>query len=295
MPETLHEYPLFAGSAVLGAVHLLTDDVAAHTHDFVELAVVGPGEGRHLTSRGEHALHHGDVIVLRPGAWHAFADCEDLTVANCCVSTRALRAELAGLREFPAYRRLLWTEPSAPGAYGVHVAGVDPAAATEAIAAIAALEGHLERNASPGRLLGHLATILGILADARVEADARAASRTPAAATSDDTAAHPAVLTCIASLEADPAKPWRLDDLAAAVTLDPAYLGRLFRKSTGLSPLDYLARLRAERAAALLANSDLPIARVGAEVGWPDPTYFARRFRTIAGLTPTEYRRRSAT
>jgi AraC-like DNA-binding protein len=284
MPETLHEYPLFAGSAVLGAVHRLTDDVAAHTHDFVELAVIGPGEGRHLTSRGEHALHHGDVIVLRPGAWHAFADCQDLTVANCCVSTRALRAELAGLREFPAYRRLLWTEPSAPGAYGVHVAAVDPIAATEAITAIASLEGYLERNSSPGRLLGHLATILGILADAR--ADTHLAV---------DTAAHPAVLTCIAGLEADPAKPWRLDDLAATVTLDPAYLGRLFRKSTGLSPLDYLARLRAERAAALLANSDLPIARVGAEVGWPDPTYFARRFRTIAGLTPTEYRRRSAT
>ena len=286
MPETLHEHPLFAGSAVLGAVHRLTDDVAAHTHDFVELAVVGPGEGFHQTSRGERPLRHGDVIVLRPGAWHAFTGCTDLTVANCCVSTRALRAELAGLREFPAYRRLLWTEPFAAGSYGVHVAAVEPAAATDAIAAIGALEGHLQDNGgSPGRLLGHLATVLGILADAR------AVTATPGV----DAAAHPAVLACIARLEADPAQPWRLDDLAAAVTLDPAYLGRLFRKTTGLSPLDYLARLRAERAAALLANSALPIARVGAEVGWPDPTYFARRFRTIAGLTPTEYRRRSAT
>lgn len=283
MPETLHEHALFAGSSVLGAVHRLAEALEAHTHDFVELAVVGPGEGHHLTSRGERPLHHGDVIVLRPGAWHAFTGCTDLTVANCCVSTRALRAELAGLREFPAYRRLLWTEPSAPGTYGVHVATVDPAAATEAITAIGALEAHLNTNAgtAPGRLLGHLATVLGILADAH-----------PSNSTAPR---HPAVAVCIALLEADPAKPWRLDDLAAAVTLDPAYLGRLFRKSTGLSPLDYLARLRAERAATLLANTILPIARVGAEVGWPDPTYFARRFRTLSGLTPTEYRRRSTT
>jgi AraC family L-rhamnose operon transcriptional activator RhaR len=191
-----------------------------------------------------------------------------------------LHADLAGLREFPEYRRLLWTDPSAPGSYGVHVATVDPVAATEAIAAIAALEAHLKtRAAGAGRLLGHLATVLGILADAR----------TPTVAFRR----HPAVAACLALIEGEPANPWRLDDLAAAVTLDPAYLGRLFRKSTGLTPLDYLARLRAERAAALLANSDLPIARVGAEVGWPDPTYFARRFRALSGLTPTEYRQRS--
>jgi AraC-like DNA-binding protein len=281
MPETLHEHALFAGSSVLGAVHRLSDAVAAHTHDFVELAVVGSGEGRHLTSSGERLLQHGDVIVLRPGAWHAFTGCADLTVANCCVSTRALHAELAGLREFPEYRRLLWTDPSTPGSYGVHVATVDPVAATEAIAAIAALEAQLRTGtAAPGRLLGHLATVLGILADAR--------------APTSTFKRHPAVAACLALIEADPANQWRLDDLAAAVTLDVAYLGRLFRKSTGLSPLDYLARLRAERAAALLANSDLPIARIGAEVGWPDPTYFARRFRALSGLTPTQYRQRSA-
>ena len=282
MPETLHEHALFAGSAVLGAVHRLTDDVPAHTHDFVELAVVGPGKGLHHTNHGKRPLRHGDVIVLRPGAWHAFVGCTDLTVANCCISTRALGSELAGLREFPAYRRLLWTEPFATG---IHVAKVDPAAATDAITAIAALEAHLKDSAgtAPGRLIGHLAMVLGILVDAR--ADNPSTTNAPH---------HPAVATCIALLEADPANSWRLDELADAVTLDPAYLGRLFRKSTGLSPLDYLARLRAERAATLLTNSSLPIARVGAEVGWPDPTYFARRFRAVSGLTPTEYRRRSA-
>ena len=97
----------------------------------------------------------------------------------------------------------------------------------------------------------------------------------------------------IARLEAAPAEPWRLADLARAVNLDPAYLGRLFAQCTGSTPMGFLARLRAERAAALLVNSALPAARVGAAVGWDDPTYFARRFRTLVGLTPTEYRRRN--
>ncbi|WP_432951113.1 helix-turn-helix domain-containing protein [Kribbella sp. CA-253562] len=54
-----------------------------------------------------------------------------------------------------------------------------------------------------------------------------------------------------------------------------------------------MARLRAEQAAALLAESALPTSRVGAAVGWPDPTYFARRFRTLVGLTPSQYRERA--
>ncbi|WP_246005247.1 helix-turn-helix transcriptional regulator [[Actinomadura] parvosata] len=67
----------------------------------------------------------------------------------------------------------------------------------------------------------------------------------------------------------------------------------MFKRHAGVTPLDFLARLRAERAATLLAHSALPAARVGAAVGWDDPTYFARRFRALVGLTPTEYRRRS--
>ncbi|TCM49028.1 helix-turn-helix domain-containing protein [Kribbella sp. VKM Ac-2568] len=301
MPETLHEHALFDGRPVFGGIHELSADVAAHTHDFVEIAVVGPGRGRHLTSRGERRLRHGEVIVLRPGAWHSFTGCVELTVANCCISTQALRAEFAALRDIPMFRRLLWTDPVAAGAHGVHVASVGAAAATEAIAAITDLN---LTGRTPGRVLGRLVTVLGVLADARDAHERRSRSgergsgpgRSAGGAhgsAGGEAFVHPAVTDCIARIEAEPAQPWRLDELAKAVSLDPAYLGRLFRRSVGLSPLDFLARVRSEHAAALLTRTQLPVARVGATVGWPDPTYFARRFRTLSGLTPSEYRRRS--
>ena len=126
------------------------------------------------------------------------------------------------------------------------------------------------------------AIVLGILADGQLDQPTRPAQ-----------AVHPAVAATVALLEADLAEPWRLDDLAEAVNLDPAYLSRLFRRHTGLSPLGFLARLRAERAATLLVHTTLPAARVGAAVGWDDPTYFARRFRSLVGSTPSEYRARS--
>ncbi|HEY8458354.1 MAG TPA: AraC family transcriptional regulator [Actinopolymorphaceae bacterium] len=279
---TLHEHALFDGNPILGGVHDLTTSVEPHAHDFVEVAVIGGGSGRHVTSCGERRLRRGDVIVLRPGAWHGFADCRHLVVANCCISAQALRKELGHLHQVPAFHRLLWTEPVAAGSHGIAVTQVDPDAAAEAVDAIGSLAQHLASAASrrrPGRTLGQLVTVLGILTDGRQPEPVPQV--------------HPAVAATLARLEADPVRAWRLDDLAYAVNLDPDYLGRLFRRDVGLTPLGYLARVRAEQAANLLAHSDLPVTRVGAAVGWEDPTYFARRFRALVGLSPTEYRRRS--
>lgn len=283
MPSTLHEHALFARGPIWGGVHRLRADVESHAHDFLEIAVIGAGRGRHVTSQGEREVRRGEVFILRPGAWHGFLDCAELTVANCCLSAQALRAELAALNDIPMLRRLLWTDPTAPGTHGVAVTAVGEAAAEEVIAEIGLLEQDLANTrARPGRVLGRLVTVLGIVADGR---DTGAATVEPAI--------HPAVAATVARLEATPARQWRLDDLARAANLDPAYLGRLFVQHVGLTPMNFLARVRAERAATLLAHSTLPTAQVGAAVGWDDPTYFARRFRTLVGLTPTEYRRRS--
>ena len=315
MPPTLHEHALFARGPIWGGVHHLSADVEPHAHDFLEIAVIGVGQGRHVTSQGEHAVRRGEVVILRPGAWHGFRDCVDLTVANCCLSAQALRTELAALQDIPLLRRMLWTDPMASGTHGVATTTVEQSAAEEAIAEIGRLErdlaaestppGEAERarprqdewsgsgqdersgsgqgeRARPGRLLGRLVTVLGILAD----------GRGPEPATVDATI-HPAVAATVARLEAAPAEQWRLDELARAVNLDPAYLGRLFGQHIGVTPMGFLARVRAERAATLLAHSSMPAFQVGAAVGWDDPTYFARRFRALVGLTPSEYRRRS--
>lgn len=303
MPETLHEAELFLGGPVWGGVHRLGAEVEPHGHDFLEIAVIGPGGGRHQTSQGERVVRYGQVAVLRPGAWHAFRQCEELVVANCCISAPALHSELSALQQIPMLRDLLWTGPVARAPHGVAITQVAPAAADEAIAEIAQLEGDLAAGvgatsragggakrasggarsaAGAGRVLGRLVTVLGILADGRTDRTAEPEQRV-----------HGAVAASVARFEAALAEDWRLDEVAAAVNLDPAYLSRLFRRDTGLSPLGFLARLRAERAATLLAQTDLPAARVGAAVGWDDPTYFARRFRSLVGSTPTEYRARS--
>ncbi|MEV0802881.1 AraC family transcriptional regulator [Kribbella sp. NPDC050281] len=104
------------------------------------------------------------------------------------------------------------------------------------------------------------------------------------------TLAHPAVQHAMRLLEASIDEPWTLDRLAAAVNLAPGYLVRLFGRTAGVSPMAYLNRLRAERAAGLLIETDLPVSTVGAMVGWHDPSHASRRFRACFGLSPSRYR-----
>jgi AraC-like DNA-binding protein len=102
--------------------------------------------------------------------------------------------------------------------------------------------------------------------------------------------AHPAVHHAMRLLEASIDEPWTLDRLATLVNLAPGYLVRLFGKTAGIAPMAYLNRVRAERAAGLLIETELPVATIGAMVGWHDPSHATRRFRSTFGLSPSEYR-----
>lgn len=69
---------------------------------------------------------------------------------------------------------------------------------------------------------------------------------------------------------------------------------RRFKQATGHSLLDYVQRLRIERAKAHLERGDLPIGEVGWAVGYEDPAFFRRLFKRIAGIPPGRYRRKVA-
>lgn len=82
-----------------------------------------------------------------------------------------------------------------------------------------------------------------------------------------------------------------LEEIARAAHLSPFHFARLFKKLTGVTPHAYLASLRAARAQALLAETDLPITEIGARVGYMSSSHFARAFRQATGLSPRAYRK----
>ncbi len=95
----------------------------------------------------------------------------------------------------------------------------------------------------------------------------------------------------LAALAHRPAAPWDVGALASMIGVTPQHLGKLFRRALGQSPLEYMVRLRLNRALQLLVERpDLRVHEVGEAVGYPDTNYFIRLFRQREGSTPGQFR-----
>ena len=78
--------------------------------------------------------------------------------------------------------------------------------------------------------------------------------------------------------------------LAKNFNYNKKYLGRLFKKKTGISLDEYINRRRISRAKHLLRDTGDSIINISAKVGFNNVSYFNRTFRSIVGMTPTEWR-----
>src|SRR5712675_1226753 len=82
-----------------------------------------------------------------------------------------------------------------------------------------------------------------------------------------------------------------LDEMAESVGLSTAHFARMFRKSTGETPHQFVLRQRIERARAMLRARGARVLDVAVACGFKTQQHFAQVFRDVCGVSPTEYRR----
>lgn len=85
--------------------------------------------------------------------------------------------------------------------------------------------------------------------------------------------------------------PVRITDMAQAVHLTPRTLARRFEQAMGLTPLQFVQRLRAEHALHLLRSTALPQQAVATQVGYADANALRRLLLREAGVSPSQVRR----
>jgi AraC family transcriptional regulator len=81
-----------------------------------------------------------------------------------------------------------------------------------------------------------------------------------------------------------------LDSLATLVELSPFHFSRVFKQTTGMSPLQFVTRERITRAQQLIRETKRSLIEIGLDVGYKNPSHFAQVFRRVVGVTPTEFR-----
>jgi AraC-like DNA-binding protein len=134
-------------------------------------------------------------------------------------------------------------------------------------------------RSSAGAQLGHTAAALLHMTFARLE-------HAPAAEY------PPRLEELLRFIEESPAGDLSNEQLARKCAMSQSAFIRWFGELTGTTPAAWVQESRTNRAAQLLALSDLSIEQIASDCGFPNRYYFSRVFRQHQGCGPAEYRKR---
>lgn len=105
---------------------------------------------------------------------------------------------------------------------------------------------------------------------------------------------HPQLGKALGAMTQELRSSYSLERLAEIAGMSRASFASQFRKTFGRPPMEYLKEMRLNRAAELLATTDLPVKIIADRVGFESRSHFTRAFKAFAGLQPLEYRSSTA-
>jgi AraC-like DNA-binding protein len=252
-----------------------------HTHDFCELAIITKGRGMHCLEGTDFPITAGDVFLLQGNQKHFFHDREQLELYNIMYDPTLLQLPENELRRIPGYCAMFLLEPTYRRhhrfASRLHLKRMPLA---HALHLVSKMDAEVS-NTVPGKevaLRTMLMELIVFLSRAYTESDA--------------TEAHALLRVgdVIGALERDYSRTWTLPDLLKIAHMSRSHFMRVFRRATGQPPIEYLVRLRLQKAMELLAQTDLAITTIAMEVGFNDSNYFSRQFKAATGTSPSQYR-----
>jgi AraC-like DNA-binding protein/mannose-6-phosphate isomerase-like protein (cupin superfamily) len=259
--------------------HDLTE--VEHHHDFCELVIVTQGTALHWLEGRDFPVTAGDVFLLQGRQRHYFHDRKNLGLINIMYDPEKIRLPENELRKLPGYCALFILEPAYRRQHRfesrLHLKRI-ALAHTEQLAA------EMEKECAE-KSAGHEAALRAKLTEVVVYL-----SRAYIAADTTEACALLRVGHVIGALENDFSKNWKLEELLPIAHMSRSNLMRVFRKATGQAPVEYLIRLRIQKAMELLRSTDLSITEIALGTGFNDSNYFARQFGRALNQSPSSYR-----
>lgn len=83
----------------------------------------------------------------------------------------------------------------------------------------------------------------------------------------------------------------RIPDLARMENLSISRFNYVFKEKMGVSPLEYIIRIRISYACDLLRETNLSVKEISSHIGYPDQHFFSRIFKAHTGMSPNYYRK----
>ena len=259
----------------------ITEDYAAHSHDYSELFVILNGEAIHEVDNAQYKIRAGDAYLVRPNIAHAFAKVSNLTICNIMFKDESLLFRFDDLRNLPGFQALFILEPQFRKEHLLqNCLHLNFDSLKHVISLITEMEKDY-RSRVPGFRAMFMANLLNLIVFlSRVY--------------TEDLQASGNKLLCLANavsfIESNFCDPIALNQLSLMAGLSSRQFTRVFKEGYGESPINYIINLRLGKAKTLLLETDLNVIDIAMECGFSDGTYFSKKFKSATGMTPMAYR-----
>lgn len=254
-----------------------------HHHEFWEIVIVTRGSGLMGFGTKELPIKVGDVFVIARDQEHAYRETHSLDIINIAFDPAYIGSVHPVLEDWMSKDALFavgprWKSGETPGEC-LHLGSIEFARALDLVQR---LEGEME-SATPEARVASFAYFLLLITLLR----RHCLPWEPAGGTAPDTRIGRAV----EFIENHFAKPITIDDIAASGHVSRRHFFRLFEQETGVAPMEYLKKVRLQKAAAMLLTTNANVTEVAFACGFNDSNYFSSLYHKEFGISPSRFKR----
>lgn len=271
------------------------DDFAAikvHSHEFIEITYVCSGKGLHIINDRKYEVSKGDLYIINIETPHSFFPYDikntgRLTVFNCMFMPEFienLNIELDLLKQIIS----LFLHKSVYKEDMTYTADLKIAGSflreIETLYEKMHLEYILKQEGYVDILKINLCELLIKIYRAYISHNANLLK--------EKTNKYKLIFDSLNYLIDNCSNRLYLDEISQNSFLSKSYYSALFKKATGMSVIEYLQKVRIEKACQLLIHKPYKITQISEMIGYSDYRFFNKIFKKVTGMTAQEYRRK---
>lgn len=261
-------YVLFTGESQTAPAHRLGPKI----YDYYLYHYVTEGRGQFITENRTYKLSSGDSFLIHPGQLVSYvSDQQQPWHYHWVAFAGEQAAQLVRQTGFRA---------DAPVARASQQADVTNQIGNHLSAMLQAF--YTQKDSSDLGALGYLHLIMAEASEQLTQQEALPGAESITRRT---------VKQMIHYMSSQYAHPVSIEDMCSSIGYNRAYMSRIFKKETGMTPVTYLLKLRIDKARQLLRERpELSTQQIAASVGLTDALYFSKQFRRFYSVSPSQYR-----
>lgn len=268
-------------SAYVRKITCLSDEITdEHIHDFFEIVYILKGKSVHFVDAREYHLKHGDMLVINYNSRHSHTAEIGLQYVNILLKPQYINQSLANcenafellkLSEFEQFRQILDESKCKITFSGNEREKIE--------SIISIFLDELALNPTGYELtVRSLFNVVLLFIFRKMALDM-------------DGTFNGMSEKVLSYIRNNCSKKLTLEAMASKCSYNPSYFSRLFKEYTGQTFMDYLKKVRMEKALDLIANRDTDILSIAYAVGYSEKSKFYKHFKEHTGTTPLKFRK----